>query len=66
MPHEARAVFTEHEQRVSRQELSFVDDLKEKIRGFELQVVWDGEFQSRKVMDVQLFEGELSFRVAGP
>ena len=64
MPPGARTVFEEHEQRVSRQELSFVDDLKETIRGFGLQVVWDGEDQIIGVADVQLFETEISFRLS--
>ena len=63
MPPEARAVFEEHEQRVSKQELSFLDDIKKVIRGFGLQVVWDGEHQWVEALDVQLFEGEVSFRL---
>jgi len=56
-------VFEEHELRLSRQELSFLEKLKETIRGFGLRVVWEGERQGVEAMDVQLFEGEVSFRL---
>ena len=63
MPPEAKAVFDEHEQRVLHQELSFLHHLKEKIRGFGLQLVWDGEHQRSAPLDVQLLDGEVSFRL---
>jgi hypothetical protein len=65
-PSDARSIFKELEQHILRQELSFVDNMKETIRGFHLLVAWDGELKSIEAWDVQLFEGEISFRLSKP
>ncbi len=62
-PTSSALVFEEHELRLSRQELSFLEKLKETIRGFGLRVVWEGEHQGVEALDVQLFEGEVCFRL---
>lgn len=64
MPPRARAVFHEHEQRVLNQELSLLHHLQEEIHTYGLQVAWDGEPERTEAFNVQLCEGEVSFRTS--
>ena len=61
-PKQEREIFREHEDRVSRQEFSLIEEVERKIDEFKLSVIWEGEKEPVRVYDVQLISGRLSFR----
>jgi hypothetical protein len=64
MPPEARHIFEEHEKRAAHQELRFIHEVEKRILAFDLWIVWDGESEPTKVWDVQIFEGDIAFRLS--
>ena len=63
MPENAKSVFKQFEQLVSSQSFSLLDELDEKLRSFDLWIVWDDEMFPIKVWDVQVSESGISFRL---
>jgi hypothetical protein len=62
IPHEVVDLFAEFTENVEIQTFSHVDTITAKIEAYKPKVVWEGSAKPVEIHDLQLAEGQVSFR----